>query len=294
MKDQEKELTEQEGAQEPQVYAVSKGKDGAWKFSRRDFLALAGGALATLVAGATSGCTGAIPPQPKASPTPSPTLPPTPTQAPTSTPTPTRPPTSTPPPTRAATSTPTPTPLLPRASYVADVSIPDGTVMTPGQSFTKTWRLTNSGAINWGAGTRLVFSRGTQMGGASPISVPNASPGETVDISVNMTAPSSPGEYTGYWTLIAGDGTSMITVYVKIVVQSIGQPGEVPPGQTGINMTGPSGETRHLPCGSPIPAGWTCVCNCVTVPAPCSCDGVCSCVGYTSCTCDTIHYWYPN
>ena len=46
--------------------------------------------------------------------------------------------------------------------------------------------------------------------------------------------------------------------------------------------------TRTLPCGSPIPAGAVCVCNCVTVPVACSCDN------FHPCSCDTIHYWYPN
>jgi hypothetical protein len=46
--------------------------------------------------------------------------------------------------------------------------------------------------------------------------------------------------------------------------------------------------TRTLPCGAAIPAGAVCVCNCVTVPVACSCDN------FAPCSCDTIHYWYPN
>lgn len=65
-----------------------------------------------------------------------------------------------------------------------------------------------------------------------------------------------------------------------------GDIGSVGPGQTGINYS-VNGVTYTLPCGSPIPAGAVCTCNCVTVPRSCSCDGVCSCAGET-------HYWYPN
>jgi hypothetical protein len=68
-----------------------------------------------------------------------------------------------------------------------------------------------------------------------------------------------------------------------------GQVGSVPPGETGINYS-VNGTTYTLPCGSPLPAGAVCVCNCVTV---CSCDGYvagCSCDSYVS----SSHYWYPN
>lgn len=62
--------------------------------------------------------------------------------------------------------------------------------------------------------------------------------------------------------------------------------GTVPPGQTGINYTS-GGRTYTLPCGSPLPPGAVCICNCVTVPRGCACDGYCSCAGRS-------HYWYPN
>ena len=63
--------------------------------------------------------------------------------------------------------------------------------------------------------------------------------------------------------------------------------------------------TYTLPCGSPIPAGAVCVCNCVE-GSVCSCVGhhPCSCDGYVppACTCENVctcegvgpHYWYPN
>jgi hypothetical protein len=68
-----------------------------------------------------------------------------------------------------------------------------------------------------------------------------------------------------------------------------GTPGSVPPGQTGINYTAPNGQTYTLPCGSAIPPGAVCICNCVSVPPTCACNGYnpCSCAGAS-------HYWYPN
>jgi hypothetical protein len=66
-----------------------------------------------------------------------------------------------------------------------------------------------------------------------------------------------------------------------------GSPGTVPPGQTGINYKGSDGRIYTLPCGSPLPPGAVCICNCVSVPRGCACDGYCSCAGQS-------HYWYPN
>jgi hypothetical protein len=290
------EKTEQEAAEEePQVFALKKDLSG-WRFSRRDFLLAASGAVAAVAAGAAAGCQGpeetATPTKapPAATDTPVATDTPTaaPTDTPTATPTDTPTPTKTPKPTKTSTPTATPTPPVPAARFVTDVTIPDGTVMNPGQSFTKTWRVENSGIVPWGEGTQLVFASGAQMGGTSPISVGDVAPGETVDISADMVAPTEPGTYTGRWRLQAADGTAMMTLSVNIELPELpGEPGEVSPGETGINLTGPGGETRTMPCGSPIPPGWTCVCNCVTAPP------ACTCVGHCSCDSQGTHYWYP-
>jgi WD40 repeat protein len=49
--------------------------------------------------------------------------------------------------------------------------------------------------------------------------------------------------------------------------------------------------TYTLPCGSPIPAGATCVCNCVAGSGGAAAPG-CSCVSYKPS--GGSHYWYPN
>jgi len=166
--------------------------------------------------------------------------------------------------------------------------------MSPGQTFTKTWRLENCGKSAWGEDTKLVFANGVLLGATSPVHVGNVAPGEKIEISVDMTAHSQMGEYKSEWALHAADGTIMIYIYVLIVVAS-GQP--TSSGQDikieSVNVNGVT-ETFYLPCGSAIPSGAVCVCNCVASAAPCSCDGVCSCDGHTTCTCDSVHYWYPN
>ena len=112
---------------------------------------------------------------------------------------------ATPTPTQVApTPTPSPTPVsyCDWVTFVRDVTIPDGTVLAPGETFTKTWRLQNRGTCTWTPDYLLVFSSGAQMGSASAVRLPGyVAPGQTVDVSVTLTAPVSDGEYTGYWML---------------------------------------------------------------------------------------------
>jgi hypothetical protein len=110
-----------------------------------------------------------------------------------------------------ATSTPVPTPIVvgctDQAAFVSDVTIPDNTNLLPGQSFVKTWRLRNTGTCTWDSTYALVFVGGDQMGGA--FSVPlgrSVAPGQTVDLSVTLTAPTATGTFQGKWQLRNADG----------------------------------------------------------------------------------------
>lgn len=99
------------------------------------------------------------------------------------------------------TATPTTQPCD-QAQFIADVTVPDGTKMTPGQAFTKTWRLRNLGTCTWTKTYALVFTGGDAMGAAAVINLPGDVPtGATVDISVDMKAPNTPGDYQGNWKL---------------------------------------------------------------------------------------------
>jgi hypothetical protein len=88
------------------------------------------------------------------------------------------------------------------AGFVSDVTIPDDSPIDAGDGFVKTWRLRNNGTCTWTSSYSLVFDHGDQMGGPDAQSLPGAvAPGNTVDLSVNLTAPNSPGTYQGYWLL---------------------------------------------------------------------------------------------
>ncbi|HET8580211.1 MAG TPA: NBR1-Ig-like domain-containing protein [Nitrospiraceae bacterium] len=124
------------------------------------------------------------------------------------------------------------TPACDLARFVRDVTIPDGTTYAPGESFTKTWRLKNEGTCTW-SGYSLVFDSGDQMNGTSPTSIATTvNPGQEVDISVTLTAPSTAGSYRGYWRIrnasgvlipvLGGTDEASFFVDIKVAVASSG------------------------------------------------------------------------
>src|SRR5215216_484859 len=142
---------------------------------------------------------------------------------------------------------PTKTPVPTAASYcdwatfVKDVSIPDGTLLSPGEVFTKTWRLQNRGTCTWTPDYDVVFYGGAQMSGTT-MQVPGyVAPGQTGDVAVTFTAPTAPGHYSGYWLLrntnggLFGTGANADeTFYVDINVK------DVPHGEVTGNICYPS------------------------------------------------------
>lgn len=158
-------------------------------------------------------------------------IPPTATQTPTATVTNTPLPTFTPRPT--FTPLPTSTPLAPvvvvgcnQATFVSDISIPDGTILPPSSKFTKTWRLKNSGTCTWSTKYSLVFYSGEKMGGSTLNMPANVAPGQTVDLAVDLTTPGTNGKYRSSWILQNASGESFGvganngTIYASIVVQT--------------------------------------------------------------------------
>lgn len=130
-------------------------------------------------------------------------------------------------PTSAPTNAPTETPgaagCNDNAKFIADITIPDGTQFLPSASFTKTWRVQNTGTCSWNSTYTLRFVGGAQMGGPAAVAFPGpVAPGVTMDISVNLTAPAAPGGYTGQWRLTnavgSGFGTNGNPLTVVIVV----------------------------------------------------------------------------
>jgi hypothetical protein len=104
-------------------------------------------------------------------------------------------------------------------SFVSDVSIPDNTPMTAGQTFTKTWKVKNAGSCAWDAGFKFAFTGGEQMGGTTFTLPAAVAAGAVYDISVPMTTPNKSGTLRGNWRMQTAGGQSFgDEVYVQVVV----------------------------------------------------------------------------
>jgi hypothetical protein len=113
------------------------------------------------------------------------------------------------------------------AQFITDVTIPDGTIMTPNQAFTKKWRIKNIGSCSW-TGFSLVFDSGDAMSGPATKAISVLNSGQEVDLEVGLTAPATPGNYRGYWRINTNGGVLVPIVngnqgksfYVDIKVQN--------------------------------------------------------------------------
>lgn len=110
----------------------------------------------------------------------------------------------------AATNTPLPinTPAATQSAscdnalFVDDITIPDYSEVPAGSTFVKTWRFKNLGPCTWTTDYRVVFSYVTDTGKngvftpPGPVNFPETVlPGEEVDLSVTITAPTEPEGY---------------------------------------------------------------------------------------------------
>jgi len=104
--------------------------------------------------------------------------------------------------------------------------------MTPGQTFTKTWKVLNSGSCAWDAGFKFAFTTGDALGGSTVTLPTSVASGAQYDISVPMTAPSTTGTYQSNWRMQTAGGEFFGNeVYVVIVV------GGTVPTNTGVPAT---------------------------------------------------------
>jgi hypothetical protein len=137
--------------------------------------------------------------------------------------------TPSPPKTKPADPIVTPTTICDHASpgVPIDVTVPDDTEMSPGETFTKIWRLENIGTCTWTTDYALTWFSGERL--SAPVSVPlteNVPPNTTVELSVDMVAPSEAGTYQSNWKLnnaageffgIGSNGNAAFWVRIEVI-----------------------------------------------------------------------------
>jgi hypothetical protein len=103
----------------------------------------------------------------------------------------------TPPPATAPTQAP-----CNQAEWLGDVSVPADTLVPAGSTFTKIWRVGNSGSCSWSPSYALVFTGGNLPPLVTTVYMPDTiQPGQVVDLSVTMTAPATSGVFQNTWML---------------------------------------------------------------------------------------------
>jgi len=87
-----------------------------------------------------------------------------------------------------------------RAEFVADISVPDGTVFKANEKFDKTWRIRNVGDSTWTTAYSLIFMGGDLMGSPPTVRFPKeVAPYEIVNVTIPLIAPDTAGSYRGLW-----------------------------------------------------------------------------------------------
>lgn len=126
------------------------------------------------------------------------------------------------------------------ATFVTDVTIPDGTAVPARSRFEKIWRIQNTGSCTWTAAYDLIPAAPSpievEWGNKRPFGA--VAPGEEVDISLNLVAPALAGTYVADWQLQTPFNMQSNSIpepfgpqiYTEIVVPENGQPDPPPQG----------------------------------------------------------------
>jgi hypothetical protein len=125
-----------------------------------------------------------------------------------------------------AVDTPTAVVVIPTPSctnylkYLEDVSIPDGTVVRPGETLDKQWRVENTGTCNWDGQYRLLLIAGQSLGTRDEGALFPARSGTQAVIRLVFTAPDTPDTYRSAWQAHDAQGNAFgEPFFIEVVVQ---------------------------------------------------------------------------
>lgn len=122
-----------------------------------------------------------------------------------------------------ATPTPTCTNVL---IFLSDITIPDGSVVSPGEKLDKQWQLQNNGSCNWDSSYQVRLIAGPEMGVDSDQALYPARSGIEFPFRMVFTAPDEPGAYRSAWQAYDSSGTAFgDPFFIDIVVLEIPEEG---------------------------------------------------------------------
>jgi hypothetical protein len=100
------------------------------------------------------------------------------------------------------------------AEFIKDITIPDDTKVKAGQTFLKVWEFKNVGTCTWTPDYALIFIWGDRMDGQSPKPLGvTVMPGQTIPISIELTAPKDMDSCQGNWMFLDSLGQRFGTGY---------------------------------------------------------------------------------
>lgn len=128
--------------------------------------------------------------------------------------------TSTVPPTSIPAAATSPADCANVLSYLDDLSIPDGTLVKPGQILDKQWKVINNGTCNWNEQYSLRLTAGSPMGAESQQPLYPARVGSPAVIQISFTAPDEPGSYRSAWQAYTPQGEPFgDPIFIEIEVE---------------------------------------------------------------------------
>jgi Ig-like domain from next to BRCA1 gene len=131
-------------------------------------------------------------------------------------------------------------------AFVRDVTIPSGTVLSPKQDFQKTWKVANTGTCNWMYQYQIMFLSGNAFNGKTTKLLRVVEAGHWAEISVGMSAPNAPGDYTSYWRMADANGNMFGASLAVSFTVKVPKPTSVPATNT------PVPSSTLVPSDTPI------------------------------------------
>ncbi len=105
------------------------------------------------------------------------------------------------------------------SALVRDANYPSGTTISPGEEFTKTWKVQNTGSCDWQYNYLMAIVVDNDFDSSWNHLGRNVKPGDWAEVSVILNAPKNDGTYTGSWRMADSGGNPFgATLSVTIVV----------------------------------------------------------------------------